>query len=259
MNILTEVDKYSLEEKRIESIDFYSDFISFLTRLQEKPIKRTVKGNISLSDIGDLLKKLKTTKSVIEDFKKHGWNLRSENELINLEQIKVLAEVMRLTYKRKNKINLTKKGKKFLVSLSPTEQFKEIILHYWYLVNWDYFSTLKLVNGQSLSNVLQNNQEQLWKFLLVNGTKWIDYEKFCYSLKDYFQLDKYLTEKEVEGSLLNDIELAIFTRNLGLFNCVEIKQTKDEHEWDREIVRFRSTDVGLFLYEKALFQNDLNM
>lgn len=244
MNTLA--DTFTPADDAIESIDFYHDFIAFLRRLNNLPIKRTLTGNISLKDIESLLKDLKTTRKRISEYKEFGWKLRTEQELQTLEQIKILSEVMRLTYKRKGKLYLSKNGREFLKNLAPIQQYKQMILHYWHSVNWDFFYERRRIKGLTLNDILQDNQDKIWQALLYKGTQWIDYQKFCLALRDYFHLEPFFENPffDPEKELFTNIEISLFTKNLLLFNCVELEKN-----------RFRSTQVGLYLYQKMLYEN----
>lgn len=255
MNIV--FDTFTLSSNSIERIDFFNDFIAFIRRLQEQPIKRTLTGNISLRDIEALLKELRTTRERINTYRKHGWSLRTEHELKTLEQIKILAEVMRLTYKRKKRLMLSKNGQEFLNVLTPLQQYKQMILHFWYRVNWDYFTGMARVKDMSISDVLQENQNKIWHFLLCKNTEWIDYGKFCLALRDYFQLEVFLENSFIdpEKEFFSDMEYVFLKTNLLLFNCIEVEYKEGETPGQRQIRRFRSTRVGLYLYQKALYEN----
>jgi hypothetical protein len=240
------LDTITLTNNSIESIDFYYDFIAFLRRIYNLPIKETLTGNISLKDIESLLKELKTTRQRINEYRKFGWKLRTEQELQTLGQIKILSEVMRLTYKRKGKLYISKDGRDFLNNLAPIQQYKQMILHYWYSVNWDYFYGNKRIKGATLNDILQDNQDKIWHTLFCKGTQWINYQKFCLALRDYFHLEPFFDDDILgaENELFTDIEISLFIKNLLLFNCVEMEKN-----------RFRSTQIGLYLYQKALYEN----
>lgn len=257
MNILHDASTFT--EDAIESIDFFHDFIAFLRRLNNNPIKRTLTGNISLKNIELLIKELKTTQKKVDEYKEYGWKLRTEQELQTLEQIKILSDVMRLSHKKKDKIFLSKKGREFLKNYTPSQQYKLIILHYWYRVNWDYFSMMRSIRGATLNNVLQNNQNKIWHSLLCKNTQWIDYKNFCYALRDYFHLEPFIEDpdNDPDHELFSDIESSLFDKNLLLFNCVEIEKISGKYDWQTEINRFRSTQIGLYLYQKALYENNL--
>lgn len=244
MNIIH--DTLNLKDDSVESIDFYYDFIAFLRRLHDLPIKRTPAGNISMKNIQPLLKELKTTRERVDEYNKFCWKIRNEQELQTLEQIKILAEVMRLTFKRKGKLYLSKKGLGFLKNLKPIQQYMEMILHYWYCVNWDYFSFGKRIKGSTLNDILQDNQDKIWNFLLCKSTQWIDYKKFCLALRDYFHLEVFFTDSvfDSDKEFLIYVGHTLFRKNLLLFNCVELEEN-----------RFRSTKTGLYLYQKALYEN----
>ncbi len=121
------------------SIPFFHDFMLFLGRLKERQIKRTVTGTISLIDIQSLLTQFNQQER-IEEYKKYGWHLRREEELQFLTQIKIIAEVMYLTYNRKGFLYLSKNGQGFLKNINSLTQYQNMVLHYWYRVNWGYFT-----------------------------------------------------------------------------------------------------------------------
>ncbi|MGI8420276.1 MAG: hypothetical protein ACR2LN_06590 [Candidatus Levyibacteriota bacterium] len=248
-----------INNAQVQSIDFFHDFIAFLNWLSEKPIKRTITGNISLRDIGLLLPQLRTIQSVIDDHKKFNWRLHSEQELQTLTQIKVIAGNMYLIYRRKGTILLSKNGRGFLTNLSPVQQYEQMVLNYWYQVNWEYFTPSKTVKGQTLSELLQKKQNYFWSLFLQKGEQWIDYEKFCKTTRDYFNLHEYFDDAYLgaDYELYSDIDFTLFYKNLVLFGCVETEVTSTQREWERKIKQFHSTPVGLNLFNKAVHENYL--
>lgn len=239
------------------TIPFFFDFILFLKRLQKQPIKRTITGQISLTDIKELLPQFKQQER-IQEYKSFGWRLHREEELDFLEQIKIISEVMFITYKRKGLLLLSENGKGFIEKLDPLNQYKEMVLHFWYKVNWGYFSHGKKVNGHNLAEFLQDHQTEIWKVFLKTGIRWIEYKKFCQWLHDYFKLKPYINhEFGFEHELLFEINLALFMRNLVRFGCVEIIEESYEHEWHKEITKFRLIPLGLHVLHKAVFENYL--
>lgn len=239
-------------------IDFYHDFILFLKRLQIKPIKRTLTGTISLSDIKPLLGKFKDQR-MIKEYQKHGWKLRRDEELDFLEQIKAISEAMFLVYKRKKFLKLSKNGKGYLNNLVPIKQYEGMILHFWYKVNWGYFSLGKTIKGVNLAEKLQQHQDLIWKALFIKGTDWIDYALFCQSLTDYLHLNEYFDSlyNNIKDEMLSDIRHALFRKNLIRMGCVEIEKKQDKNKWSSQIIRFKSTNLGLYAYHKALYKNYL--
>lgn len=238
-------------------VDFFCDFILFLRYLEKQPIKRTVTGAISLSDIKPLLSQFKEQER-IQEFAKYGWSLRREVELDFLEQIKIIAEMMFVIYKRRGFFYLSKAGKGFLNNLNPINQYKEVVLHFWYRVNWGYFSRGKEINGVNLAEKLQQHQNIIWKTLLSKGTDLIDYRIFCQSLTEYLKLgDYFVSSYDSKREVLSDIQYALFWRNLLRFGCVEIEEKQGEYKWEKEIVKFRSTDLGLYVFHKAIHENYL--
>ncbi len=244
----------AVTDENIKKIDFYHDFIIYLNRLKQKPIKRTTTGNISLSDIKDILHSLKTTPETIEEHRQFNWALRTEDQLQTLTQIKIIASVLRLTQNRKGHIHLTKNGTSFLSTLSPLQQYEQLALTYWQKVNWDYFSYGFKVGQDSLCMALQDIQENIWHTLFRKGTVWIDYLKFCQALSEYFHLhqflDKYLDSNPY--SKYFGIELDLIRKNLLLFGCVEVKFDQNKNIWDRHITCFKPTPLGLHMFNQAI-------
>jgi hypothetical protein len=240
-------------------IDFFYDFILFLKRLEQQPIKRTITGTISLSDIKQLLLEFKDQEK-IQEYKEYGWKMRREEELDFLEQIKIISEMMFAIYKRRGFYYLSKNGKAFLQNLKPISQYREIVLHFWYRVNWGYFSFGKTICGLNLAEKLQENQNHIWKALFSKGTAWIDYAVFCQSLTDYLHLSKYFHDdynSDIKDEMYSDIKHALFRKNLIRLGCVEIEEKQGKHKSEKQIVRFRSNNFGLYVYDKALYQNVL--
>lgn len=236
-------------------INFFHDFMIFLERLRERPIKRTLTGAISLADIGELMKQFKTRER-IEEYQKFGWRIHRADELDFLTQIKLIAESMFLTYRRKGLLHLSKNGKGFLENLNQLAQYKEMILHYWYRVNWGYFTPGEKINGYNMAEKLQKHQNTIWQELLKVGRDWVDYQKFCDSLIDLVSLQSFIYH-DFDPKLHFHINLILFERNLKRLGCVEVKETSSKQEWRREIFQFRSTRFGLDAYSKALYKNYL--
>lgn len=259
--MLSQLDPPIITTKDVTEIDFYHDFIAYLTYLKNTPIKRTTIGNISLSNIKPLLVSFRTIEKKTEEFKKYGITIHTEDRLPELSQIKLLADVMHLTYKRHNKILLSRSGLAFLENLSPLEQYTQVVLHYWYRLNWDYFSNSTQIKNVSLAELLQQVQHHFWKFFLQKEDQWIDYLQFCNVTSDYFYLQPFLGQSFIDSpyDVYHDITQTLFTRNLLLFNCIETvnKPLKKYFFLEPDIVKFRPTHIGLYLFHKALFENSL--
>lgn len=242
-----------------DKVDFFHDFILFLKHLQKQPIKRTLTGKISLSDIKPLISQFRQQET-IKEFQKYGWKMRREEELEFLEQIKIIAEMMFIIYKRRGYFGLSRNGKAFLTKLKPLEQYKEMVLHFWYRVNWGYFSLGSEVKGLNLAEKLQQHQNLIWKTLFAKGKEWIDYTVFCQSLTDYLHLNEYFIDpysNDIKYEMISDMRYALFRKNLIRLGCVETEERQGKYKWSKEIVRLKSTDLGLFAYHKALFENYL--
>lgn len=239
------------------TVSFFHDFMLFLRRLEQRSVKRTITGDISLTDIKELLVNFKQQER-IQEYKRYGWHLRREVELQFLTQMKIITEVMYLTYKRKGYLHLSNSGKAFLKNTEPLAQYQNMVLHYWFRVSWEYFTPGKVVNNDTLANLLQNNQNHIWKALYAKTSEWTNYEKFCLSLMNYFHLEPYFSDKyDPRHDLLFYIDLILFRRNLERLGCIEVEKKKGKYDFDKEIVRFRATPLGLTVFHKALYANYL--
>ncbi len=81
---------------------------------------------------------------------------------------------------------------------------------------------------------------------------------------DFIQILNYVEEQKctrtVTGNIsrksideLNlDIQYGLLERDLKQFGCVEIDYTNGERTWNRKLIRFCSTKLGLKLYRKGL-------
>ncbi len=246
----------AISEEEVQAVDFFHDFIIYLSYLDNNPIKRTITGNISLKDIQEM-SKLFREQEVFEEYKKFGWKITTEPQIQFLTQIKIIAEVMRLTYKRKGKVLLSKNGKGYLQNINATTQYWSMVLYFWKRVNWTYFTPTKEVNELSVVDILQEKQNIIWQALLKKGENWIDFSVLCQTLKNYFHLHPYYYDETHGGFFLHlDMELALIKRNLALFGCIEYEEEKTEHMLER-IIRIKPTKIGLFMFSKALYESYL--
>ncbi len=239
----------TVTDKEVLAVDFFHDFLTFLARLKERPIKRTATGNISIKDIEQLLKTLKTVQPIFQHAADLGWKVRTEDDIQPLHLCKILADIMHLTYKRRDKLLLAKNGQAFLRKLSPIEQYNQLVQYYWHQFNWAYFAGFT-EKQETLAHVLQENQDHVWRILAEKGTEWIDYKTFCKSLRDALHLQPYLEEaySNPENILYRRIDHILFSSNLLLFGCVEVEEKQGNDKWETIIARFRSTKIGLSLY-----------
>lgn len=257
--MLLKQDLPIITDKDVQAVDFFYDFIAFLNRLKERPIKRTVTGNISLTDIKELLPQLRTAQYKIKEHQEFGWKLNSENHLQTLTQMKVIAEVMHITYKRKDKLLLSKNGQAFLKNLSSVQQYEQMVLYYWYRTNWEYFTPSVETDGITLAELIQGKQNYFWLLFLQKGMEWMNFDKFCKITRDYFNLQPFFEDSYLgpDYELLSDMDFILFRSNLMIFGCVEVENTTEKREWQRKIVKFRSTSLGLHIFYKALNENYL--
>jgi len=232
---------------QVLSVDYFYDFLQFLHYVDQGGCARTATGNISRKSINDLSHVFRNGKQLQFMDEKMKWKVRSENECYYLNQIRITAEAMYCIYKRKNNFFLSKNGKGFLINIEPYQQYEHMVLWFWNRVNWEYFSPGKM------TSVLQKNQMFIWNYLLQKSEEWIDFSVFCQSLKTYFhQEDIYNQSYDPNHELHLDIQYGLLERNLKRFGCIEADYQKSENIWDRKLVRFRSTKLGIKLYAKGI-------
>lgn len=241
----------SLKDEEVLAVDIFHDFLAFLNLLKKRPIKITATGNISIKDVGELLKTLKTFQSLLERVKAMGWLFRKEDDFFPLHLMRIMANIMRLTYKKHDKLNISKNGMAFLDKLSYTDQFNQLFRNFQWRINWAYFSCFT-EKQTFLANLLQQQQDHIWRILIKKGTEWIDYQTFCRTLRDELPLQPFLEESysTAEEILYRRINTILFSRILTLFGCVEL-ETKQIDKWETVIIRFRMTKIGLAMFQAS--------
>lgn len=241
---------FSTDNQIVQDVDFFHDFIEYLEYLKEVPIQRTVTGNISLKDIEALRLRFKM-QEIFKEFEEYGWKINSERVLMFLTKIKIIAEVMHLTYKRKGKICLSGGGKAFLCNLTPFEQYEQMVYYFWNKINWSYFEPGKEIDGTSVIDIFQENRKSIWKILLENGNNWIVFSVFCQSLCEAFQLSKYYEDNDdMKFHLRLDITYGLIRRNLEYFGCLEVKE--EEKDKLARIIAIKPTQLGLHMFFEAI-------
>lgn len=242
------MNSFEIFNDQVLKVDYFYDFMQFLEYVLENGIKRTATGNISLNDINKLSKRFRQGKQLEFLDEEMGWKVRSEASCFYLNQIRVTAEVMYLLYKRKGWFLMSKNGKGFLSNLESFYQYEQMVLWFWNRVNWDYFSP-----SRGTTEILQDNQRSIWKALLECEKDWIDFKQFCQKIKAAFNLEHfYQGGFNPDFDLYLDIRYGLFERNLQRFGCVDVVLEKGEKEWQEELISFRSTDLGLHMYQKGL-------
>ncbi len=242
------------EDKLIESVNenkFFTDFMAYLHYVEKQPIKLTATGLISISKITPLLDSFKQRER-FDDFNKFGWKIRQEHDLEFLSQIKIIAEVMNVTYKRSGEIKLSKNGYGYLHNIDPLTQYINMVIFYWNRVNWEYFSPSREINRETVIGTLQKNQKIIWTMLGQNGKEWIDFKIMADRLRDIFNLKIFYTgEYDTDFSYYLDIEYGLFRKNLVLFGCIEIEEVEDKHQ-SKRLSRFQVTPLGELMFSKGL-------
>ena len=99
-------------------------------------------------------------------------------------------------------------------------------------------------------DILQQNQNSIWKSLMRKGIQWIDFKLFYQAVKIHFKLEDFYKDLD-DFSYYLDIEYGVIKRNLLLFGCIEVEYKKDKYKFDR-IIRFRPTELGIFMFEKGI-------
>jgi tetratricopeptide (TPR) repeat protein len=233
------------------AVDIFNDFLAFLSRVDERPIKLTATGNLSLKDLEPLLSQFKTIGSSWQTAVAENCRPRSEEDISVLRMIRVLAQDLHLTRKQHDKLLSTKAGHSFL-HLDPVNQYQQMVLVYWKEVNWAYF-TAHTQAQSDLAQAIQRQQIHIWTLLAAKGADWIDYADFCQLLRKDLHLEPYLKQyyTSPEVALSSGISVILLHFNLALFGCVELETKPGKHSWSEEVVRFRSTQLGLYLYSVA--------
>ncbi len=232
-----------LTENDVLRVDFFHDFLFFLNLLKEHPIKLTATGNLSLKNINPFLKRCKTLQPVFKSFEEHGWTIRKEEELGSLHVLRIMTDIMHLTYKRHNTLLLSKNGKAFLENLTRVDQFRQVFDYYRHRCNWAYYAITE--NDSLLAKRLQGDQKHICRILKDQGTEWVEYVSFCKKLNEELNLQPFLvasyaTPEEILDRRIHD---TLFTKFLSLFGCVEL-ETKQIDQWRTDIIRFRLTKIG---------------
>lgn len=236
-----------ITDSQVLAVDYFYDFLQFLHYLQESTIHRTVTGNITLKDIDTLSKRFRNGKALQFQDEEMGWKIRSESECLYLNQIRITAEAMYILYKRRNQFLISKNGKGFLKNLTPVMQYEQMILWFWHRVSWEYFSP------GDVTKILQHNQQGLWAALLEKGNEWIEFDVFCQAVKRALHLEfRYQNSYDPDYELQLDIRYGLIERNLKLFGLVETKIQTGENKWDDKLTHFRSTNLGLHMFQAGL-------
>ncbi|KKP67021.1 MAG: hypothetical protein UR68_C0012G0019 [Candidatus Roizmanbacteria bacterium GW2011_GWA2_35_19] len=243
------MDDAKLLDIEIFKNDFFHDFIVFLKYVENNNIQRTTTGNISLRDIAALQKEFRQQK-IFNQFKEYGWKINSERVVEFLTQIKIISESMHITYKRKNKILISKNGKSFLHNIDSITQYWNMVLHYWRRISWEYFCPSPDIGHITVMDTIQKNQNVIWNAFLKKEYLWIDFEIFCKTIKIHFQLESFYKGID-DFSYYLDIEYGLFKKNLVRFGCVEIEEKKNKYNSNR-IVRFRTTKLGIICFKMKL-------
>ena len=238
----------------IKDVVFFQDFLAFLRYLERQPISKTVKGNISRKDIVSLADTMKCIKDRIAEYSKYDWKIVGEWQLKDIDKIKKIAEVMFLTYNRKEKLLLSKNGRGYINHNDRLIQYKEMVLHYFERLSWDYFHpSMDTRNSIPFLDVLQASQNILWRIFLSNGTKWIEFKQFQETLINNFCIDDCIdSEDTYNGAYQADIEHG-FLRPLLEFGCIdtETEVISQRLEFTR-ITKFRPTNLGLYIFREEV-------
>jgi hypothetical protein len=229
---------------------FFQDFLCFLKLLESRPLGLTQTGNLQIKEI-DLLGKLFKHDMYFRDKKgKIVFKTRSEWDYKYLLWIRQIVSVMNLSYKRKSKLYLSKNGKGYLNNIDIAVQYEQMILWFLNRCSWAYLHPREGYNKMVIADVLQDNKEYIFQYLLQEGYNWINFKKFAKGLTDYFNLsitDIYGNEQE--DSVFLTIEFLIDDfEELGL---IESQKEKSKSSFKR-IIFFKPVKIGLYIFNKAL-------
>ena len=218
---------------------FFRDFLVFLKLLTKRPLELAQTGTGNL--------KVKEIKALGEVFKhdiyhrdKNGeimFATRTEDDFPYLIRIRQLAQVMRLVYKRKNKLFLSQAGRGYLDGLDEKTQFEQLVLGYLHEANWAYYRP-----QEEIIEKLQKNQAQIWAYLRREDD-WIDFSQFVEALRLIFRLP--VSDKD-HSLFLDHVRWSVedvLVNILEQLELVEIRKEKMKN-WGREITSFRLTVIG---------------
>jgi hypothetical protein len=235
--------------KTVQTNIFFQDFFCFLRLLEKRPLGLTQTGNLQIKEV-DLLGGLFKHDMYCRDRKgKIMFKTRSEWDYKYLLWIRQIASVMHLSYKRKGRLYLSKKGKGYLNNLDPAVQYEQMILWFLHRCSWAYLHPREGYNKMVITDVLQENKEYIFKYLLQEGKNWINFEKFAKGLTDYFGLsitDIYGNEQEDSVFLTIEFFLVDDFKKLGL---IESQKEKNEYNFERTN-SFKPTKTGLYIFQK---------
>src|SRR4030095_7088006 len=159
-------------------------FLLFLQEAGHQPFRLTKKGNLRLGDIHSFGKHFQQ-----DIYHRHvsgeAWYVRSEAHVPPLRRIRLLAQSMRLTERRHNKLLLSIRGKAYLADASPKRQFEKLIL--WYLKRYDW--TEWYDHRAEIAATLQWSQSILWRYFLAQKDSNVDFNQFLAGVREYFGLD----------------------------------------------------------------------
>ncbi|RLE08900.1 hypothetical protein DRZ78_00195 [Candidatus Aerophobetes bacterium] len=235
---------YSSEE--VEKINFFQDFLTFLKYVEENQVKLTQKGNITLKNLGEIVKQLVIPIRMEEKIGGRVFRVRSEEELSYVHKIHILADLMRLVRKRKGKLVICKKSKHHFDLFPHNVQFQILWSTYWHHLNWAYFHPY---GEENIAEILQNNRDYVKKVFLDLNRKfkneWINFSYLSKRLEKDLELTWYdangvnrpdILYLEIEAVLINEFKL---------FGLVETRKKK-EKKWPHleRLVSFRLTSLG---------------
>jgi len=229
--------------KTASTNDFFQDHLIFLKELEKKPIELTTYGTGNIR-----VKEIKRLGAVFKHDIYHRDNdgnimfaTRTEDDFYYITWHKTVAKIMRSTYKRNNKLKLSKHGKKYLELEHVVDQFVYLALTTIAQLNWDYIFWRA---NDSYTHTMQKQQRTIWKMLLDVDYSWIELESFCDFIETYIlALPSNLRTKDCFGYSPSYRTVQItFIQIFQTLDLIDVKE-KTLEPFGKEI-KFRLNKTG---------------
>ncbi|NCQ65939.1 MAG: hypothetical protein GW754_03830 [Candidatus Pacebacteria bacterium] len=229
---------------------FFQDYLKFLHLLEKRPLALTQTDNLTLKEIDAIHEVCEFDFFPRDEDDILLFPIRSEYDLRYLQHLRQLAKVSKFATKRKHKLWLSKKGKKFLQQ-SIEQQFILTVEMQFFYCNWLYLFPY----GGRREEVLKELQFEVMNFLILleqKALKWYDLKQITEDTAQELGITPELREGyssiDNEDLLTSALEWIISTI-LEKFDLVELKTKKEKiHSWTfTKIDKIKLTLTGKYI------------
>ena len=237
----------SLDKLALSSI-YHHDMLVLLNEMRKRPLGLTKTGRLQRAEINKLGSLFTHDIYHRNEAGEIMFPIMTEDEVRRLLCLRSLAKIMHLSYHRKGKVHLSKNGLGFLENISPGVQLTHLFLTFVYEFSWSYLHP-GTSNRIDVSQVLQKNSLQIFRYLLENGNVPVDVKVFSKNLGTYFDLLDPEEIKDENGDSTWWVRLSIeytLIRELEFFGIVSTDKIK-KYRTSYEITKFTVTDDGRLL------------